>query len=103
MANKQRANMTPSKRTAMYARQLRQNKNGQLPRQMTATEGSYRSGYIQKAGDDAQTYKYKAAIAAGYTKSEAKMIANKKHPAELQGITSEVVFKRNGKKLNGKQ
>lgn len=102
MADKKRANMTPSKRTAMYARQLSQNKKGELPRPMTATEGSYRSGYIQKAGDDAQSYKYKAAVAAGYSKAEAKVIANKKRPAELQGITSELVFKRNGKKLNGK-
>ena len=66
---------------------------------LSNTQAAYRSGYLAAVQDDAETHKYVKARYAGYNKGEAKRIAKKNRPEELRGITSEVVFKRGGKKL----
>lgn len=79
---------TPSYRAAYYAVErkkkvhIRGDKEGQ---EITPTEATFRSGYLQCQGDHAASYKYHKAIADGKTKEEATIISQtvNSRPAKL--------------------
>ena len=79
---------TPSYRAAYYAVErktkvhMRGQKNGH---ELTPTEATFRSGYLQCQGDHAASYKYHKAIAEGKTKQEATLISQSvnSRPAQL--------------------
>lgn len=79
---------TPSYRAAYYAVErknrvhMRGGKNGQ---QLTPTEATFRSGYLQCQGDHAAAYKYHKAIAEKKSKQEATIISQtvNSRPAQL--------------------
>lgn len=79
--NKERRWTTPSKRAANYVeeRKARVHQHGQKEGQpLTDFEAGMRSGYLQCQSDHAGLFRYKQAMDAGLSKTEAKKFSREK-------------------------
>lgn len=79
--NKERRWTTPSKRAASYVeeRKARVHQHGQKEGQpLTDFEAGMRSGYLQCQSDHAGLFRYKQAMDAGLSKTEAKKFSREK-------------------------
>ena len=71
----------PNKRAKHYAdeRRAKVHQRGQKEgKELTDYEAGLRSGYLQCQSDHAGMYRYKSAMDAGYSKSEAKKFSREK-------------------------
>ena len=80
-SNTERRWLVPNKRADGYAkeRKAKVHQRGQKEgKELTDFEAGLRSGYLQCQSDHAGLYRYKSAMDAGYTKSEAKRFSKEK-------------------------
>jgi len=79
--NNERRWLVPNKRAKSYAdeRRAKVHQRGQKEgKELTDYEAGLRSGYLQCQSDHAGLYRYKAAMNAGLSKSEAKRFSKEK-------------------------
>lgn len=79
--NTERRWLVPNKRAKSYAdeRRAKVHQRGQKEgKELTDYEAGLRSGYLQCQSDHAGIYRYKSAMDAGYSKSEAKRFSREK-------------------------
>lgn len=79
--NTERRWLVPNKRAKSYAdeRKAKVHQGGQKEgKELTDYEAGLRSGYLQCQSDHAGIYRYKSAMDAGYSKSEAKRFSREK-------------------------
>ncbi len=79
--NSERRWLVPNKRAKSYAdeRRAKVHQRGQKEgKELTDYEAGLRSGYLQCQSDHAGLYRYKSAMEAGYSKSEAKKFSREK-------------------------
>lgn len=79
--NTERRWLVPNKRAKSYAdeRKAKVHQRGQKEgKELTDYEAGLRSGYLQCQSDHAGIYRYKSAMDAGYSKSEAKRFSREK-------------------------
>ena len=79
--NTERRWLVPNKRAKSYADERKANvhQRGQKEgKELTDYEAGLRSGYLQCQSDHAGIYRYKSAMDAGYSKSEAKRFSREK-------------------------
>lgn len=78
--------MTPSKKGKWYANENKSGKHNSGPKKdkaLTKAEKAYRAGYTNANKDHAQAFKYKDARAKGYSKDEARKIAEQRYNPNL--------------------
>ena len=81
MANKERRWLVPNKRAKNYAeeRKAKVHQRGQKEgKELTDYEAGLRSGYLQCQSDHAGMYRYKSAMDAGYSVSDARKYSREK-------------------------
>ena len=79
--NNERRWTVPNKRAQSYAeeRRAKVHQHGSKEgRELTDYEAGMRSGYLQCQSDHAGLYRYKSAMDAGFSKSEAKKFSREK-------------------------